>query len=115
MSCSYRKPYCSICGCNSSRWDKTQAHRGERRVLRKQIRALTPTSWELSVEAGECWISEWREACDTVLPHDRLTCPHNNTYGWSRDGGKMYYGPPHASRSWSIEENREWATKLSRK
>lgn len=120
MSRSYRKPYCSVCGC-SSRWDKTQAHRGERRVLRKQNRLLTPASWEIPPFQWDAtywnWdAEEWVGLCDTALPHDRLACPHNNTWGWNRDGKQMYYGPPFSGRwSWSPEEAQEYAKKLSRK
>jgi len=81
MSRSYRKPYAAVTGVRSAKADKTMAHRGVRRAQNRYARALLkdPES-------------------DILVPHFR-ECPWNNTYDWSRDGGKMLQAP--GARDWS--------------
>ncbi len=79
MSNSYRKPYASCCGTASAKNDKTRAARGVRRAQNAAARRMLSDP-------------------DLLMPH-RLECSWNNTYSWSRDGGKRLQIP--TARDWS--------------
>jgi hypothetical protein len=80
MSRSYRKPYAAVCGCDASaKKDKQLAHRGVRRV--------------------QNWVAKkMLRDPDLEMPHFR-SCPWNDVYDWSRDGGKRLEVP--TAREWS--------------
>ena len=79
MSRSYRKPYASFCGSKSSaKEDKQTAARGVRHVQNYVAKLMLSDP-------------------DILMPH-RLECPWNNTYSWSRDGGKKLRVPK--ARHW---------------
>lgn len=76
MSRSYKKhPFQAICGNSSARWDKQQAHKGERRATKQAVRKAV---LEGSLD-------------DFLVPH-RLECHHNDVWGWNRDGNQNYCG-----------------------
>ena len=79
MSRSYRRPYAAITGAHSAKEDKQLAHRGVRRVHNRITKLMVDNP-------------------DLVMPHFR-SCPWNNTYCWSRDGGKHLQVP--TARDWS--------------
>jgi hypothetical protein len=97
MSRSYRKPYHSVVCCGSSRWDKTQAHRGERRTHRKFLEpfraATTDDLWEPDCKDLFWRAYDWVDTWDAAPLPERHSCPHNNKYVWNCDGGRVYYGP----------------------
>lgn len=74
MSHSYRKPYSAVTGHSDPR-DKRVARRNVRRVQDSAIRQFHG-DWE-----------------DFVLPQ-RLECPYNDVWSWSRDGIQHLRYPP---------------------
>jgi hypothetical protein len=66
VSRSYRRPYSTISGRGSSRIDKTFANRGVRRTQNAAVRRAIDF--------------------DEFLVPDRYEAPHNDVWGWRRDG-----------------------------
>jgi hypothetical protein len=89
MSRSYRRPYSCITGAHSAKKDKILAHRGQRRVFDNYLKL------------------RWEDE-DFLMPHFRA-CPHNNVWGWSRDGRQRYqhYPRPHDPTQWSFWSKEE--------
>ena len=81
MSRSYRQPFQAITGSQSAKQDKIRAHRGERRLLKRAIKA-----------------AERRGFDDFLLPH-KFEAYWNNNYKWDRDGRQIYVMQPQHSRS----------------
>lgn len=75
MSKSYRRPYSPVTGVRSAHEDKTVAARAVRRTQDHTLRN--------AFAHGVDW--------DEVLIPHRLECPHNEVYGWSRDGHQRLY------------------------
>ena len=86
MSRSYRRPFASVCGKVSAKQDKQMAHRGVRRVQNRIARLMA-------------------ENPDLMMPHFR-SCPWNNPYSWTRDGGKRPQWPD--ARDWSNHMLAVW-------
>lgn len=83
MSRSRRRPYSAVCGPDSANQDKTRARRG---VRRKQ----------------ELWLKTLADYDSALAPH-KYECAWNNTYCWSRDGGKSPQLPSQVDWEWHQE------------
>jgi hypothetical protein len=82
MSRSYKKqPFMAITGRGSAKQDKILAHRGERQANKHAIN-----------------LAMKNDDFENFLPLDRLECPWNEVYCWSRDGNQMYQELDH--RDW---------------
>ena len=75
MSHSYRRPYAAIVGLCYTAYDKRIARQGVRRIQNQALK--------MALKYGE--------AENFIVPH-KYECPWNETYCWTSDGGKHYYG-----------------------
>jgi hypothetical protein len=110
VSRSYRKPYAPVTLAESAKEDKRIAARAVRRAQNRWVRTLN---------------DEDRDA--EPIPHFR-ECPHNDVWGWSRDGKQRFQSPFdrelttfHPARQGVVQDKRTniwpplWYQKLLRK